>query len=175
MKANHLDHTDPRWSASTPLAAAVISLLLFGVFVVFWAEQRLVSGEIPLQGMLVLHSGQAADTTQGLSVRAELDPWTSQQVVEGQEAILHLRSASDAPPLDLEAEVIGITRKDRGTTIFLQPRSGELPKVEGLALLNGSPVAVSLLTGERSVLRLLLAPVAGVISRSKSDQAPDNT
>lgn len=171
MKAN----PDPKWGATVPLAAGVAAILCFGVFVLFWAEQRLISSELPVQGVLLLPVGDAPDAMAHPHVRARLDPWIARRVGEGQDAILYLHSSSQAPPLELAAEVVEMTRSPGETTLLLRLSAGELRKIEGLPLIQGSPVAVSLQTGAQSVLRILLDPAIGVISGSSTSGMASGT
>ncbi len=167
--------SDPQWGATGPLAVGVAAILCFGIFVLVWAEQRLISSDLPVQGVLLLQVSDAPEAMPHPHVRARLDPWVARRVTTGQEAILYLHSSPQTPPLELSAEVVEITRNPGETTLLLRPRAGDLPRIEGLPLVQGSPVAVSLRTEAQSVLRLLLDPAIGVISGSSTGGVANDT
>ncbi len=176
MSADRLPHADPKWGALTPLAAGIAAILVFVIFVVFWAEQRLISGALSAQGTLLVRPGEAQDAAAGgVSVQVRLDPSVAGRVAEGQDAVLSLRCSPEVPTLELLAEVAAITRTPTDATLLVKPQPQEWPRIHGLPLLHGSPVEVSIRTGERSVLRLLLDPVIAVFSGGSGSASTNGT
>lgn len=178
MRAGERYGSDPRWGAAAPLLAGMIALVIFAGFIVLWAEQRLILGMLPVQGTLLLPP-KSTDLTnarpQNVSVSVLLDSVASRGLIEGQDAVLRLRSPSAAQPLELAAEVTKIIYAEAHVEIRIQPVPREWSKIEALPLLHGSPVEVTILTGDRSVLALLLAPIIAVFSDDSNAASTNGT
>lgn len=172
MTANTPHDTDPELGAATPLGMGIAALLLFAFFIGFWAQQRLISTTLPTQGTLLIPTAQDG-SPDDLAVTVELDPQLARHVREGQMAVFRLRPAQSKVPLQITGTVVERHHGNASVRLLIEPEAREAPRLRGLALPPGSPIDVSILTGDRSALALLLDPVLAVFSRT-APGTPEN-
>ena len=114
----------------------------------------------------------------GMVIEARVNPIDIDSVFLGQDASLRFSAFSSRTTPELEGAVVkksadAFVDENTGQQFFkvdVQPKSGELEKLEGKELVAGMPVEAFIQTGERTPLNYMIRPITDYINRAWREQ-----
>ena len=114
----------------------------------------------------------------GMVIEARVNPIDIDSVFLGQDAALRFSAFSSRTTPELEGTVVkksadAFQDENSGQQFFkvdVQPKPGELDKLEGKELVAGMPVEAFIQTGERTPINYMIKPITDYINRAWREQ-----